>query len=86
MDSPKRTFQESFKTYHDVVYKKFKDRVKDKRKLTGKEYDEIFHELLELVPDGIPCVVAAIILSHGWSSYYETKGNGGVWNYRLINQ
>lgn len=61
------------------------DEVKDKRILTSDEYSEIFHAILELVPDGITSVVSAIILYHGWVPYYyETKGDGLIWTWKLV--
>lgn len=81
-----RRSREMYEAYHDIVYNKFKGKVKDRRYLKSKEYDEIFHEISDQVPDCMTYIINAIILNHGWMVYYKQKGDDLMWYYELVNE
>ena len=51
----------------DIIYNKFMNKVKDKRKITGKEFDEIFdNEIKKQISNAHYDVYCRICWEHGW--------------------
>lgn len=87
--------KEMYETYHDVIYNEFRDRVKDRRKLTFEEYDEIFHDIYDKIPHYMTYIINSVIMNHGWMVCYEQKGEAPkdsaqvrdiTWYYELVNE
>ena len=54
----------------DIIYNKFMDKVKDRRKISSKEFDNIFdNEIRQLIPDARYDVFVRVCWEHGWDCH-----------------
>lgn len=65
MDFPPRATRRTYEM-RDKMYKKFIDKVKDRRIIPWKEYDKIFDDIVEQNPEFKGYIRSTVVEPHGW--------------------
>lgn len=75
MEHPTEEEQRQNVERYERLYKKFIDKVKDRRKIPWREYTKITMDIYEENPEFRSCIFSAAAWSHGWRSEDHIVGD-----------